>query len=156
MCTNDDQLARPTLTALWLYWAQGLYYFVTGVWPLVSVESFQRVTGPKSDHLIAKAPTQADHWMLNTISGLIIAISLVLLTAAWRRRPSLEVGLLGALSAAALATIDVVYVSRDTIRPIYLADAAVEAVIIAAWGWIAWRGSGRRNAASGRSRGGAM
>jgi hypothetical protein len=145
-------MARQTRTANWLCWAQGLYYFVTGIWPLVSVESFQRVTGPKSDHLIADAPTEADHWMLNAISGLIIAISLVLLTAAWRRRPSLEVGLLGALSAAALATIDVVYVSRGTIRPIYLADAAVEAGIIAAWGWIAWS-STRRDKAAGASSG---
>ena len=152
MRPNGDQLARPILAALWLCWAQGLYFLVTGVWPLVSVESFQRVTGPKSDHLIADAPTQADHWMLNTISGLIIAISLVLLTAAWRRRLSLEVGLLGALSAAALATIDIVYVGRGTIQPIYLADAVVEAGIIAAWGWIAWRGA-RRDEASGPSGG---
>ena len=150
MCRNEDQIAPPILTANWLCWAQGVYYFVTGVWPLVSVESFQRVTGPKSDHLIADAPTQADHWMLNTISGLIIAVSLVLLTAAWRRRPSVEIGLLGALSAATLATIDIVYVSRGTIRPIYLADAAVEAGIIAVWGCIAWSGA-RRDKASGPS-----
>jgi hypothetical protein len=127
-----------------------LYYFVTGVWPLISVESFQRVTGPKSDHLIADAPTEADHWMLNTISGLIIVISLVSLTAAWRRRPSIEIGLLGALSAATLATIDVVYVGRGTIRPIYLGDAAVEAAIIAAWGWVAL--SARRDEAPAPSR----
>jgi hypothetical protein len=151
MRRNDDQMARPTSTAIWLCWAQGLYYFVTGLWPLISVESFQRVTGPKSDHLIADTPTEADHWMLNTISGLIIVISLVLLTAAWRRRPSLEVGLLGALSAAALATIDIVYVSRGTIRSIYLADAAIEAGIIAAWVWIAW--SRTRREASGPSSG---
>jgi hypothetical protein len=152
MCRNEDQIDRPTLTAIWLCWAQGLYYFVTGVWPLVSVESFQSVTGPKSDHLIADAPTQADHWMLNTIGGLIVVISVVLLTAAWRRRPSVEVGLLGALSAATLATIDIVYVGRGTIRPIYLADAAVEAGIIAVWGWIAWSGAWR-DKASGPSGG---
>jgi hypothetical protein len=137
MCGSGHRIVRPTRAALWLCWAQGLYYLVTGVWPLISVESFQRVTGAKSDHLIAASPTEADHWMLNTISGLIVAISLVLLVAAWRQRPLAEVGLLGALSAAALATIDIVYVGRKTIRPIYLADAIVEVGIFVGWAWIA-------------------
>jgi hypothetical protein len=152
---DDDQHGRPLLTANWLCWAQGLYYLVTAVWPLLSVESFQRVTGPKSDHLVADPPTEADHWMLNTISGLIVAIALVLLAAAWRQKPSFEVGLLGVLSAAALVAIDLVYVGRGTIRPIYLADAAVEVGIMAAWGWVAWRASAaRRDMATGQERGG--
>jgi hypothetical protein len=116
-----------------LSWLQGLYFLSTGAWPLVSVESFQRVTGPKSDHLIADPPTEADHWMLYTISALIIAISLVILTAAARRRITFDICLLGILSAGALTTIDIVDVARGTIAPIYLADAAVEVVLILAW-----------------------
>ena len=73
--------------------------------------------------------------MLYTISALIIAISLVILTAAARRKITFDTCLLGILSAAALATIDMVYVARGTISPIYLADAAVEVVIILAWTW---------------------
>ena len=84
-------------SAVVLSWAQGLYFLTTGVWPIVSVDTFQRVTGRKSDHLIADPPTEADHWMLNTISILNIAISLVLLSAARRRRVSFEVALLGVL-----------------------------------------------------------
>jgi hypothetical protein len=122
-----------------LCWAQGLYFLLTGVWPLVSVDTFQLVTGKKTDHLVADPPTEADHWMLNTISALIIAIAIVILAAAWRRRISLDVALLGLASAIALTIIDVVYVARGTIRPIYLADAAVEVVIIAAWIWMLTR-----------------
>ena len=132
--------------ASFLAWAQGLYFLATGVWPLVSVRTFQAVTGEKSDHLIAAAPTEADHWMLNTISGLIIAIAIVLLSAAWRGRLSFDAALLGALSAIALAMIDVVYVARGTIAPIYLVDAAVEVVIIVTWGWLLLRSAGRRGA----------
>jgi hypothetical protein len=128
--------AKSSPLAVALCWAQGLYFLATGAWPLVSVETFQRVTGQKSDHLIADPPTEADHWMLNTISTLIIVISVVILTAAWRRRISFDVSLLGVMSAAALAIIDVVYVARGTILPIYLADAAVEVVIIAVWAWL--------------------
>jgi len=31
---------------------QGVYYLLTGLWPLVSIETFQMVTGPKTDHLV--------------------------------------------------------------------------------------------------------
>ena len=78
-------LAKTSSFPIALSWLHGLYYFLTGVWPLLSVETFQRVTGRKSDQLIADPPTEADHWMLYTISALIIAISLVILTAAVRR-----------------------------------------------------------------------
>lgn len=133
--------------AVALCWSQGAYFFVTGIWPLVSVDTFQLVTGRKTDHLVAARPTALDHWMLYTIAGLILAIAIVLLVAAWRRRPSLEVALLGLASAAALAAIDVIYVARGTIWPIYLADAAVEAAIIAVWCWVlaSWRRTSSRS-----------
>src|SRR4051794_14622821 len=47
-----------------LLWVQGVYYFVTGVWPLVSIETFLMVTGPKTDHLLSPNPTEADHWLV--------------------------------------------------------------------------------------------
>lgn len=126
--------------AVALCWVQGLYFFATGLWPLVSVDTFQAVTGKKTDHLVAEPPTQADHWMLFTNSALILAIAAVILNAAWRRRVSLDVALLGIASAAGLTIIDIVYVARGTIWPIYLADAAAELVIIAAWIWVLMKG----------------
>jgi hypothetical protein len=126
--------------AVVLCWGQGLYFFATGAWPILSVRTFQLVTGKKSDHLIAEPPTEADHWMLFTIGGLIIAISIVILAAAWRRRASTDTALLGIASAIALTIIDVMYVARGTIWPIYLADAAVEVVIIAAWAAVLLKG----------------
>jgi hypothetical protein len=136
--------------AVRLAWAQGLYFLVTGVWPLVSVRTFQLVTGKKSDHLIATPPSEADHWMLNTISALIIAISIVVLAAAWRRRVSFDVALLGIASAVGLTIIDVVYVARGTILPIYLADAAVEVLIIGVWIWVLAKGDARSDSEGGR------
>src|SRR5947209_20610107 len=35
-----------------LLWLQGAYYLATGGWPLISIETFQAVTGKKTDHLI--------------------------------------------------------------------------------------------------------
>jgi hypothetical protein len=129
MGMNGSIAGSRSLVAL--CWLQGVYYFATGVWPLVHVESFQRVTGRKTDHLVTGS--EADHWMLNTISALIIAIALVLVAAAVRRRVSVDVVLLGIFSAVALAAIDVIYVARSTIAPIYLADGLVEVVLAAGW-----------------------
>jgi hypothetical protein len=122
---------------------QGVYFLLTGVWPLVSVESFQAVTGRKTDHLLTG--DEADHWMLNTISVLIIADAVVFLAAACRRQVSVDVILLGLASAVALSAIDVVYVARGTISAIYLADAAIEAVFIAAWTALLWQSRSREN-----------
>src|SRR5438046_1648203 len=68
-----------------LLWLQGLYYLATGVWPLVSIETFQLVTGPKTDHLQNPSPTDADHWLVMTVGGLVTAVALALLVSACRR-----------------------------------------------------------------------
>ena len=93
---------------------QGLYCLVTGVWPLVSIDTFQAVTGPKTDHLVTGR--EGDHWLVNTVAVLVTANALVLLLAAWRNRPTPEVVLLAVGSALGLFAIDVVYVARDVIR----------------------------------------
>src|SRR2546423_10711470 len=96
-----------------LVWLQGPYYLLTGVWPVVSIRTFQLVTGPKTDHL----PTgrEADHWLVMTVGLLVTAIAITLVVAAWRRAASLEVTVLAIGSAMALTAIDVVYVSRRVI-----------------------------------------
>jgi hypothetical protein len=38
-------------------WVQGIYYLLTGLWPLVSIGTFQMVTGEKTDvWLVHTAP----------------------------------------------------------------------------------------------------
>jgi len=114
--------------AVVLCYVQGLYFLATGVWPLVSIDTFQMVTGPKTDL-----------WLVRTVGALIVAVALTLLTAAWRRRQVLEVGLLAAVSAAVLTAVDVVYVSLGVIHPVYLLDAALEVLLLAGWGFVLWQ-----------------
>jgi hypothetical protein len=116
---------------------QGFYFLITGVWPLVSIETFQAVTGQKTDHLVTGR--ESDHWLVNTVGVLVTANSLVLLLAAWRGRPTPEVVLLGIASAVGLIAIDVIYVSREVLAPVYLADAAIELLFVAGWIWVAMR-----------------
>jgi hypothetical protein len=124
-------ISKRDALATRLLWVQGPYYFLTGVWPLVSIRTFQLVTGPKTDNL----PTglEADHWLVMTAGVLITAISLTLLTAAWRRTTQLEIAVLAIGSALGLTAIDVIYVWRGVIAPIYLVDAAVEVPLIFGW-----------------------
>lgn len=105
---------------------QGLFYLATGVWPLVHVDSFLAVTGPKTDL-----------WLVYTVGVLVAVVGAVLLLAARSGRTTPEVALLAVGCALGLAGIDVVFVSRGVIDPIYLADAAVE-VLLAAW-WLVAR-----------------
>lgn len=133
----SQRKAEVSMRIAVLLWMQGLYYLVTGVWPLVSIETFQIVTGPKTDHL----PTggEADHWLVMTVGVLVTSIALALLTSAWRRRLSSEVVILAVTSALGLTAIDVIYVARQVIAPIYLADAAVEVFFITAWAFLLFR-----------------
>jgi len=105
-----------------LYAVQGVYYLLTGLWPLVSIDTFQMVTGPKTDL-----------WLVQTVGALIIVIAVALLTAAWRGNRHIETIILAIGSIVALAAVDVVFVSLGVIAPIYLADAVAEGVLLIGW-----------------------
>jgi hypothetical protein len=68
-----------------------------------------------------------------TVGVLVAAVGLTLLVAAWRRSRPPEVAVLALSSAAGLTAIDVIYVARGVLLPVYLADAAAEVVLIVAW-----------------------
>lgn len=106
---------------------QGTYYVVTGFWPLVSIRTFQIITGPKTDL-----------WLVKTAGALIGVIGSVLTLAGLRRRHGPEIPLLAAGSAGALAAIDIVYASRKRISRVYLVDGAFELFLVAGW-LVAWR-----------------
>jgi hypothetical protein len=105
---------------------QAVYFGLTGIWPIVHMPSFLAVTGPKHDL-----------WLVRTVGLLILAVAIPLAMAAWRGTVVPEVFALAVASSAALTIVDVVYVARGTIRKIYLADAAAELVLLAAW-VLAW------------------
>ena len=99
---------------------QGVYCLLTGVWPLVSMRTFEAVTGPK-----------VDRWLVKTVGLLVAVIGASLLADA--RRPSRGSRVLAVGSAAALGGIDTVYSLRGRISKIYLLDALLEAMLVALW-----------------------
>jgi hypothetical protein len=106
----------------WLLLAQGLYFFLTGVWPVVHMPSFVAVTGPKRDL-----------WLVRTVGLLIAVAGLAMIAAGASSVVSAPVLILALGSAAALAAVDVVYVALGTIAKIYLLDAALEIALLLAW-----------------------
>jgi hypothetical protein len=112
----------PTDQAVRLARLQAILYIATGVWPLVSMRSFEAVTGPK-----------VDRWLVKTVGVLVTVIGSALALASRRRQLAPEIVLVAAGSAAALATIDVVYVARRRISPVYLLDAVAEIALLAGW-----------------------
>lgn len=119
----DGRDSRALRTLAWL---QGIFYVLTGVWPLVSLETFLVVTGPK-----------VDLWLVKTVGLLIAVVGATLLLGARRRRIGPELVFLAAGSAAGLAGIDLVYALADRIWDVYLLDAVVEIALVLAW-VVAW------------------
>jgi hypothetical protein len=105
--------------------AQAVYYTAGGAWPILHMKSFEKVTGPKTDH-----------WLVKTVGGLLAVTGLVLGRAALRKEGeegSFDLALIGAGEAGALAAVALVYVAEDRISPVYVLDAAAQLAIVAGW-----------------------
>lgn len=100
--------------------AMSAYYVASGLWPIASRRTFEAATGPK-----------ADFWLVQMVALLAIANGIAIGAGARRRKIREETVTLALLTAAAFATIDVVHVGRGRIPPVYLGDAAVEALFAA-------------------------
>jgi hypothetical protein len=142
---NLHQHGANTWQTLWAFLvafptlAQGVYYVLTGIWPLVNIASFQAVTGPKTDI-----------WLVDTLGILIFVIGCILCLAAYQRNKMPEVLLLAGASAAALAGVDIYFVMHDIISPVYLLDAFVEGMLMVLL-LACWYAAATRPAAAVRS-----
>lgn len=100
----------------------GGFYFLTGIWPIMSIGTFQKITGPKNDL-----------WLVKTVGALLCVIGASLMFAGYNEDIVPAIIILAAGSAFVLAAVDVIYVTKRIIAPIYLLDAFVELLLIAWW-----------------------
>jgi hypothetical protein len=98
--------------------AQGSYYVASGLWAVVDRQGFERVTGRKTDY-----------WLVRTVGLLATAIGLALLTGARDDRPSSQTRVLAVAAGASFTVVDLVYVAKGRISPIYLGDAAFHGLL---------------------------
>lgn len=100
----------------------GFYFCVTGLWPIVHMDSFLFVTGPKEDL-----------WLVETVGMLALVIGLGLLVGGWTKNITFPLSLIAVAAAIGFILVDVIFVWRLIISPIYLLDAAVEFVFLIMW-----------------------
>ena len=99
---------------------QGAYYVVSGLWAVVDRRGFETVTGRKTDY-----------WLVRMVGLLAAAIGVSLLAGARGARPSSETTVLGVAAGLSFTAVDLAYVARRRISPVYLGDAAVHALLAA-------------------------
>jgi hypothetical protein len=100
---------------------QAAYYVGTGMWPLASRRSFEAVTGPK-----------VDWWLVQMVGLLALTNGAAIGIGAREERPPAAIRTLAVLSALSFAGIDIVHTARRRISPMYLGDAVVELLLVAA------------------------
>jgi hypothetical protein len=130
MADDHEQapLARRALALV-----QGVEYMVAGMWALVHVESFQKVTGPKRDV-----------WLVHVVGALVTVIGAVIASGALRRKMSPEVPMIGAGSALALGAVETWYGLKRRISILYVIDGVFQAAFV-----LAWLATGRRKRGDG-------
>jgi hypothetical protein len=101
---------------------QGAFYFLTGIWPILHMPSFLWVTGEK-----------VDLWLVTTVGAVLAVNGMGFVFESRRQVPSVGVCLIAAALTATLIAIDIIYVSRQTISPVYLWDSAAELVLLLLW-----------------------
>jgi hypothetical protein len=104
---------------------QGGYYFLTGVWPIIHIDSFIWVTGPKDDI-----------WLVKSFGLIIAIVGLTFIIGSRSNQFNWPVISLAMLSAVGFIAIDTYYVFTDIIPIIYLGDAVAQFILLILWGAI--------------------
>jgi predicted outer membrane lipoprotein len=105
----------------WIVIAQGAYYMLSGLWPLVHFSSFAQIVALRIN------PFQAQ-----SFGALLIVIGASLLEASRRQPPGAFPTLLGVAVAAAIAVINLVWLPRLAVRSGLWIDVLIEVAIASA------------------------
>jgi len=101
---------------------QSLYYLVTGLWPVIHIDSFMQVTGYKTEI-----------WLVKALGVMIVCIALALFIAYRRKETSFGIRFLAVSCAIGLLLIDLRYNLSGDIGNMYLLDAAVQVLLLFGW-----------------------
>ena len=101
---------------------QSIYILLTAIWPLIHIQSFIMVTGPKHDI-----------WLVKTVGALLIPVGVCLLNFLLVTSNKLPAVLLGSLTTVAFIIVDFYYSVNDVISDVYQVDGIVQIVFLAGW-----------------------
>jgi hypothetical protein len=120
--TLPDPTIRLTQLLRRVAAVQATYFLLTGLWSLFGTNSFQAVTGAKTDL-----------WLVYMVGCLVMVIGIALLTGVVSGRITRETIVLALGTSNVLAAIDLVFVFRGVISWVYLLDALAQGGLIAWW-----------------------
>lgn len=102
---------------------QGVFYVITGLWPIIHLRSFERITGRRREGWLAKA-----------MGGMITAVGAALIVGSLESKAPRSLRVLGMGSALALGLADLVFATRGRkAQKAYLADAVAEGAAFTGW-----------------------
>jgi hypothetical protein len=113
---------------------QSGYFLLTAIWPLIDVNSFMAVTGPKTDI-----------WLVKTVALLLLATAVFYITAIVFKAVSSLVMVNAFLMSFALAFIDFYYFLNGTISVIYTVDGFIQIIFIISSGISIYRPETQNN-----------
>ena len=112
---------RPPRAKLAL--AHGAYLLAAGLWPILSLRTFKKITGPRPEG-----------WLTKGVGACLANIGMALTAAGARGKVSQELRLLGGTTALSFAAMDFWYAgARRRISPVYLANDTVQLAFAALW-----------------------
>jgi hypothetical protein len=100
----------------------GAYLFVTGLWPLVHIQSFMAVTGYKTDQ-----------WLVKTVGALLLPMVIgVVVTYVYGvdKRPIVFTLI---SSTVVFISIDFYYALQDVIANVYMIDGVIQILLLVSW-----------------------
>ena len=103
-------------------WLHAFCFVAGGLWSVLSRRSFEAVSGQK-----------VDYWLVRTVGGLLTVVGGVIAVANLRGRVTPEIRWLAMGTSGVLIAIDLVYVAKRRISPVYLLDAVTNLMLIAGW-----------------------
>lgn len=112
----------PRFTLAVVERAHVAYWLFGALWPLISMRSFERVTGNKRDE-----------WLVRSVALLMLSVVATLETQRRSRRDETAMRVLGATSAGALGSVALIGPLVGRISPVYLMDAAVDTTLMLLW-----------------------
>jgi hypothetical protein len=94
----------------------------SGLWPLVSIKSFEAITGPK-----------VDTWLVKTVGCLLTVVGARTLLSARTHDEARKSGTVAGGVSATLAYISGYYATRGRISKVYLLDSAIQTTWTLLW-----------------------
>ncbi len=123
---NDTPMKMPKFTSLVLY-AHALYLLIGGAWPLLSLPTFEEVTGPKSDHFLVR-----------TVALILVLVASILF--AQRKSPVERSAVFMAMGVSfILGSVAWISAAGGWVWKIYFIDGGIHLLFACAWVYLLLR-----------------